>query len=423
MANTNYEPGIGNAPFGNLNTNPQASFYGAESEFGVNEQNLIQKAIRRAIFDAAPAQYNSLKLLYAKAMKSYGNDEFEYLEKTFGRTPLEAATIAGAQAAVAGAHQTQTFDLTAGALQYATEDLVIIYPDGSQGVIVDITGSTVTVNSLTNQGLPAVAIGDSFSIRSTIVADGMDYFSNYSRLETITRYNYVQFFLRAQRWSRIEMQKYLNSGTTNYLEHDKEEKIKQLRIDMFNSYWNGQRGEFQISNGYVAKSMGGIYPTMIAAGSATANPTLAGLQAAFESLAFQTNYKAEGGTRFIYGTDEVLHEFSKIYKLPALEYAPNDEIAKLRLKKIELGTMNFVMVPCELWREESCFPRDWQRRIIVLDQESVTPVKMEGIPAMNMGQTDNKDRGSREAFTDFWVESQLSLEFNNPVGSFIIDLQ
>lgn len=423
MANTNYEPGIGNAPFGNLNTNPQSSFYGAESEFGVNEQNLIQKSIRKAIFDAAPAQFNSLKLLYAKSMKEYGNDEFEYLEKTFGRTPLEAATGVAAQAAVAGAHQVQSFDLTAGALQYATEDLIIIYPDGSQGVIATIAGSTITVNSLTNKGLPAVTIGDSFSIRSTIVADGMDYFSNYSRLETITRYNYVQFFLRAQRWSRVEMQKYLNSGTTDYLTHDKEEKIKQLRIDMFNSYWNGQRGEFQISGGYVAKSMGGIFNTMIDAGSATANPTLAGLQAAFESLAFQTNYKAEGGTRFIYGTDEVLHEFSKIYKLPSLEYAPNDEIAKLRLKKIEIGTMNFVLVPCELWREESCFPKDWQRRIIVLDQESVTPVKMKGIPAMNMGQTDNKDRGTREAFTDFWCESQLSLEFNNPVGSFYIDLQ
>lgn len=423
MSNTNYEPGLGNLPFGNQNTNPQASFYGAESEFGVSESNLIAKAIRRAIFDAAPAQFNSLKLLYAKPMKGVANDEFEYLEKTFGRSPIEAASAAGAEAAVAGAHQTQTFTVTAGSLPRASEDLVVVYPDGTQGVISDITGSTVTVNSATNQGLPAVAIGEFFAVRSTIVADGMDYFSNYMRMDVVTRYNYVQFFLRAQRWSRVEMQKYINSGTTDYLAQDKQEKIRQLRIDMFNSYWNGQRGEFEISSGHVAKSMGGIYPLMLDAGSATANPTLAGLQSAFESLAFQTNFKKEGGTRFIYGTDEVLHEFSKIYKLPALEYAPNDEIAKLRLKKIELGTMNFVLVPCELWREESCFPSDWQRRIIVLDQETVTPVKMNGIPAMNMGQTDNKDRGSREAFTDYWCESQLSLEFNNPVASFIIDLQ
>ena len=423
MSNTNYVPGVENAPFGNLNANPQSSFYGAESEFSVNESNLLQKHIERLIFDAAPAQFNALKLLFAKPHRDVNLDEFEYLEKTFGRTPIEASGTAASQAGSAGAHQTHTFTISAISLTKTTEDLIIIYPDGTQGVIVDITGSTVTVNSVTGLGLSAVAIGDIFAIRSTIISDGMDYFSNYSRLETITRYNYVQFFLRAQRWNRLELQKHQNAGTTNYLKEDREEKVRQLRIDMFNSYWNGVRGEFEISGGHVAKSMGGIYPLMIAAGSATANPTLAGLQQAFESLAFSTNHKNEGGTRFIYGTDQALHNFSKIYKLPGLQYSPNDDIAKLNLKKIELGTMNFVLVPCELWREQSCFPDDWRNRLIVLDQETVTPVKVKGIPSVEMGETDDLSKGSRENFKDFWAKGQLSIEFNNPPASFIIDIQ
>ncbi len=423
MSNTVYAPGLGNLPFGNQNTNPQGAFYTGDSQFSPVETNLIQKAIREAIFDAAPAQFNSLKLLFAKPFIEVNLDEHEYLESTFGRSPIEAAAIAAAQAAVPGANQTQNITLTAASLARVSRDLIIIYPDGTHAVIVAIAGNVITVNSLTNEGLPAVAVGDIFAIQSTIRSDGMDYFSTYERLDTVTRYNYIQFYLRARRWAKVELQKYYNSGTTNYIERDKAEKLKQLRIDFFNSFWNGVRGEYVISNGYSAKAMGGIYPTMQTAGSASANPTLAGLQSTFEALAFATNFKTEGGTRMIYGTDEVLNEFSKIYKQPGLRYTPDNETAKLNLKRIELGSMNFVLVPCELWREESCFESSWQRRVIVLDTDTISPVKMKGIPALEMGQTGDLTKGFYQDFTDWWVRGQLGLEFNNPVGSFSMDIQ
>jgi len=423
MSNINYEPGLGNLPFGNRNTNPEGAFYTGDSQFNPVETDLIQKAIKYAIFDAAPAQFNSLKVLFSKPFTDVNLDEFSYKEKSFGRSPIEAAAGVAAQAAAPGAHQTQVITLTAQSMTRISPDLIIVYPDGSHGVIQSIAGNTITVNSLTNKGLPAVTTADIFAIQSTVRADGMDYFSNYERLEDITRYNYIQFFLRAKRWARVELQKYINAGTTDYLNHDKQEKMKQLRIDMFNSFWNGQKGEYVISQGYAAKAMGGIYPTMQDAGSASANPTLAGLQATFETLAFQTNFKAEGGTRFIYGTDEVLNEFSKIYKQPGLRYEPNNEVANLKLKRIELGTQNFVLVPCELWREESCFESSWARRVIVLDQDTVKPVKMKGIPALEMGQTDDLKKGSREDFQDWYCKSQLSIEFNNPVASFSMDIQ
>lgn len=422
MSNTNYAPGLGNLPYGNRNTNPQGSFYGTESEYSPAENDLIHKAIYAKIFDAAPAQFDSLKVAFSKPFEDVLLDEFEYKENTFGRSPIIANANVAAQAAAPGAHQTQTIPLTAGSLARVSADLIIIYPDGTHGVITAIAGNNATVNSLTNAGLPAVTSGDVFAIQSTIRADGMDYISNYERLDVVTRYNYVQFFMRAQRWTPVEMQKYINAGTTDYLERDKEQKMKQIRIDIFNSFWNGQRGEFTISNGYAAKAMGGIYPTMIAAGAANPTTTVAGLQSTFEATAFQTNFKAEGGTRFIYGTDEILNEFSKIYKQPGLCYTPDNQLANLNLKYIELGTMKFVLVPCELWREESCFSSDWARRVIVLDQESVQPVKMKGIPAMNMNQTNNMEKGEYRDWTDFWVAAQMSIKFNNPPGSFIINI-
>jgi len=425
MSQQIYNPGPGNTPFGNTNTNPQASNYGTESQFSPTESILIAKAIKRAIFDAAPAQYNALKLLFAKPAIDVNLDEHEYLEHTFGRSPIEATGIVAAAVAVPGANVSQVIPVTAASITKASIDLVLVYPDGSHAVVVAVgPGNQITVNSLTNSGLPAVSNLDIFSVQSSIMADGMDTFSVYERLETVTRYNYVQFFMRARRWARLELQKYMNAGTTDYISKDKSEQLRQIRVDMFNSLWNGERGEYALANGYVAKAMGGIKPLMDGAGSATANPTLAGLAAAFEGLAFQTNFKREGATRFVYGTDEVLNEFSKIYKQPGLMYEPNNELANLKLKRIELGTMNFVLVPCELWREESCFPADWARRVIVLDQETVNPVKVKGIPQMSMGQTlKRQNNGTRENFMDFWAEAQLGLQFHNPLGSFSLDIQ
>jgi hypothetical protein len=120
MSTTNYTPGIGNLPFGNLNTNPQASQYAQISGYTPAEQILIAKAVKAAIFDAAPEQYNALKLLFAKPFEDVNNDEFEYLENTFGRQAIEAAAAVAAQAAAVGVPQTQVIPLTAASMNSVT---------------------------------------------------------------------------------------------------------------------------------------------------------------------------------------------------------------------------------------------------------------------------------------------------------------
>lgn len=424
MSQKTYNPGAGNSPFGNLQANPQSSNYQTDSGYSATGTILLRKAIREAIFDAAPEQYNALKLVFEKEIKEVPLDEFEFLETTFGRSSLEGNAISAAVVAVAGSEVTQAITLTAATVTHVSLDLIIVYPNNAKAIVRSIAGNVVTVASLTSVGLPAVAVGDIFAIQSTIAADGDNVFRNYERLETITRYNYIQLFLRAMRWSKVELLKYKNAGTTDYLAKDKAEKMRQLRTDLFVSFFNGTRGEFQTASTIPAKAMGGIYPTMVAAGSMSANPTTAGLRAAFETLAFQTNFKAEGGTRMIYATAEIIYELSKIFKDPGLRYTPNDSIAKLDLKQYEFGGMKFVPVVCELFKEQACFPASWQRKMLIIDQETITPVKMMGLPEIDMGETLPKgNNGTREGFQDFWVEGNLSLQFDNPLGSFTIDVQ
>lgn len=401
MADQLYEPGPGNSPFGNPNVNPVGANYATDSGYSPEVTKLIQAEIKRVIFDTAPKQYMSLKILFSKKIEDRNLDEHSYFEKTFGRSIGVANAISAAVVAVPGADVTQTITFTAASVTRFSKDLILIYPDNSKAVIVNVVGNDVTVNSLTSEGLPAVAVGEVFATQSSITADARDHFNVYSRMETVERYNYIQFFNRACRWGRVERQKYLNAGTTDYLERDKKEKTEQLRVDMYNSAWNGTRGEFQLEDLTLAKTMGGIYPTMDAAGSARASVAKPGFKAAFEALCFATNHKAVGETRFIHGTDESLQIFADIYKNQITRFAPNDTMANLNLDAIKIGTMNYVMVPNPLFSEESCFPSDWGKRIFVLDQETITPVKMKGIPFLESGQTDNLAKGSRENFTDW----------------------
>ena len=423
MSQRAYTPGNANSPFGSNNANPQSSNYAAISGYSAQELIYIEKTVSKAIFDAAPEQYAALQILFAKQAETVPTPEFEYLEKTFGRSSLESTAVVAPQAAVVGSPQTQVIAMTAASVTHVTPDAIIAYPDNTKAVVKSIAGLNVTVESHTSAGLPAVAVGDIFAIVGYVQADGMDYISNYERLETITRYNFIQEFIRARRWTRMELAMYQNAGRTDYLVSDKDEVMRQFRTDLYNTYWNGERGEIRISNNYVTKTMGGIFPSMVAAGSMNTTTTLAGLKTAFQTLAFKTNFKQEGKTRFIYGTQEKLHDLATVYKEAGTRYAPNDMIANLGLTQYKFGGMNFVPVPCELWRDRSCFPKDWENRLIILDQESITPVKMKGLPFLGVGGTlDRQANGTRENFKDWYIEANLSTKFNNPLGSFYVNL-
>jgi|GEM_PF-1932296 len=421
-------PGTAGAPFYNANLNPYGSNYA--TAYSYDESKLIQAAIEYAIFDAVPEKYKALKVILSNPMMEKNLDEFSYFEKTFGRS-----TITAFDSPIAANPMTITLAGT-----YATlQDMpcvvgdVLTHPDGNAVIVTAIShsavanSSTITVASQTGAGnVPAVTAGETFAVQAPLVSDGMNYFLHYQRMNTVERYNYIQLFRRASRWSRIELQKMLNAGTTNYVDMDKNEKLEQLRTDLFVSMFNGTRGEFAIAaptaGSYYAKTTGGIYPLMVAAGSQHATTPLAGLQGSFEALAFDTDYQKDGGLRMIYGTGELLYELSKLWKEPGINYTPNDKIGDLNLTEYKLGTMRFIPVACELFRETSAFPASWQNRLVVVDPSTVNPAKIKGIPYIEMGVTDNMQRGTREDYQDWWVQANLGLEFNNPLAAFYIDI-
>lgn len=422
-----YVPGLEGAPFGDaLFANALGSDYAANSAYGASTTDLISRALREAIFDAAPAKYAIMTLLFQQPFVTEKSAQFYYREQTFGRAPLVSNAVTAAVAALPGNTVTQTYTIT-GASFNITLDMIIGFNDAanSKGIVRALPGANqITLESQTGAGLPATIVGDILIPMSSFRADGQSVFSTYQRLETIERYNYIQGFLRARRWGRLELIEFQNNGTTNYLQKDSDELMKQLRLDVFASYINGTRGEFRTAAGEPGKSMGGWYPTMVAAGSASATSTTAGLQATIEALAFATDYKSEGAPRFIVAVPRIINEIHKIYKQQLTRYAPSDMIANLELDELKFGGLRLVFVPCMLLQEPSLFPLAFANKIFVLDLDTIKPVQMQGVPAFEMGGTLMKEgqNGTREDFKDLYVEAHISTSMDNPLSSFTIDV-
>lgn len=386
--------------------------------------SLIRRAIAEKIYDAVPAKYKALRLLFDKPVKYVASDVFTYMEKTFGRTVLQHIT-----SDVVGSSASQTIELTTGGGANITKNKIIVYPTNRKGVVTNVSTDTLTVVPLNGQAnLPALTGDEYFAIQTSVVADGQNFLSHYDRMKKVERYNYLQLMHRDKRWTRKEITKFRNLGTTNYFELDKQEQLDLLLQDMFASLWNGERAEADVTNPegsgtYKAKTMGGIYPLMVAAGSSNSTGvTSSQLKDTFEVLAFATDFKSENATRFIFGVNQILYELSKEYKETGTRYIPNDKIADLNLWEYRIGDMRFVPVGTELFKESSLFPATWEARIFILDLDTIQPVCMTGYEPIEMGQTSPKGvDGSINDYTEWWIQGMLSLQFNNPLSSFYID--
>ena len=421
-------PGNATAPFGLASLNAPGSNFA--STYGYSTSKLIADEILYRIIDTAPEQYNALKVLFSKSPEGHGSDEVIWFEHPWGRPLIEAN---------AWNHNTGVITLTGtyntvqelpavkgDVIKTVGETPLLVTAQTLAAGIAD--SSTLTVISQTGGSLTAglISSGDYLALQGPIIADGMNDFYHYDRINPDEKYNYIQRFQRNIRFSTWELAKYKSKGLTDFLEFNKKESLRQLRTDMFSFAMNGTRGEFlipgSVSGNYSAKCTEGYFQTMSRAGSLNATVSLSGLPTAFEYLAHASNYKREGGTRFVYATDANLFQLSKAYKDEKTRYTPESKLADLNLEQIVLGTARFVLVPCELFKEESVFPTTWADRFLVIDQEMVTPIIFNQFPMMDGGETINKQRGSREDFTDWWIQAQLGVKFANPLGSFYIDI-
>ena len=301
--------------------------------------------------------------------------------------------------------------------------MIIVYPNNQKGTITAINTSTsqITVTPLTGGTLPAVVNGDIFSNMAPVDKDGGEGFAQYFRTSTINRYNYVETLSKAVRFTKKELFKYTRAGTiNNYIADTKNDMFKQLRIDLSNIFWNGERGEATLADGSKEKLTQGVYPAMVAAGSPNSVTTVATIGDAFEDICLATEYGDYGSTRFAFLEPSLHLKLSKFYKnSDTTRYKPNDEIAKLQLTQVDIGSSKIVLVPYARFRSRADFPSSWADRIFILDMKNINLRQMWGETS---GETLDRSGGVARNYKDTWVETTIGVEFFNPLACGWVDV-
>jgi len=403
------------AKFNNQNLNAVGSEY-AEL-YGHDVSKMIQKLTNRAIFDAAPQQFMDLKLLNMVEAEQINSDEFFYQEMGYQREPLVATAVSGS----VSFPTTQTISVVS--VENISTNTIISYPNGQKGNVtfVDTSLLTITVSPYNGDTLPAVAVDDVLANVSTVDYDGSEGFAQYFRASTIERNNYVQLFNKAIRYSEVELHKLKNMGTTsNFLEMERSAMFNQHRIDLSNAFWTGQKGEVVTQNGTVAKTTGGVFSSMLEAGSPNALATTATLVDAFEDIVLSSEYGDYGQARMAFMTPRMHRMLSLAYKEELTRYAPNDDIALLNLKEVNLGSSRIVLVPYKRFEDSASFPASFANRIVILDMKNIKRTQLWG---ERSGDTLKLEDGIPKRYGDVWVDCNMGVKFHNPLACAWLDVQ
>ena len=403
-----------NVKFTNQNYNSVGSEYAAL--YGHDISLLVQKLTNRAIFDAAPQQFMDLKLLNMVAAEQVNSDEFFYQEMGYQREPL----VATASSAAVSWPTTQTISVTS--TDNISTNTIISYPNGQKGSVVNVDTSllTVTVSPYNGDTLPAVSADDILANVSSVDHDGSDGFAQYFRASTIERVNYVQLFNKAIRYSEVELHKLKTMGTTsNFLEMERNAMFNQHRIDLSNAFWTGQKGEIITADGTPAKTTGGVFSAMVEAGSPNAVANTSTLVDAFEDMVLSSEYGDYGQARMAYMTPRMHRALSLAYKEELTRYAPNDEIALLNLKEINLGSSRIVLVPFKRFEDKASFPGSFENRIVLLDMKNIKRTQLWG---ERSGDTLKLEDGVPKRYGDVWVDCNMGVKFHNPLACAWLDV-
>lgn len=400
--------------FTNQNLNSVGSEYA--NLYGHDLSLLVQKLTNRAIFDAAPQQFMDLKLLNMVSPEQVNSDEFFFQEMAYQREPLVATAIA------AGVGYPASQVISVQSVDNIATNTIISYPNGQKGSVtnVDTALLTITVTPYNGDTLPAVAIDDVLANVSSVDHDGSEGFAQYFRASTIERSNYVQLFNKAIRYSEVELHKLKNQGTTsNFLEMEKAAMFNQHRIDISNAFWTGQKGEVITQNGTPAKTTGGVYTSMLEAGAPNALATTSTLVDAFEDVILSSEYGDYGTTRMAFMTPRIHRALTLAYKDEHTRYQPNDEIALLNLREVNLGSSRIVLVPFKRFEDRASFPGSFENKIVVLDMKNIKRTQLWG---ERSGDTLKLEDGVPKRYGDVWVDCNMGVKMHNPLACAWVDI-
>lgn len=420
-----------NAPHGVDRVVAEGTRYLSESATaaGTVSSELLDKELFRQILDTEPTPYTTLlTLLFSMAPKSVDDLEFAQHESGVSFGPL-VVDVAGAALvpAVANTVVTQTIPITAAGFTRIGLNMIVGYPTGSaKGTVTTINSGagTIVVSSQTGQPLPALVSGDTLTTgHGELVFDGQSGVYSFRRPTTIARYNYIQEIRVLEKWNRNEEEVWRRKGRTDYMSF-KEKKLKRdFQYMLAINFLNGKRGQYASTvSGEYTRGMHGMWPWMQEYGATYVPTPVASGQAVFEAISHNTNYSSND--IIVLGHQEALQLFASWYKNQLVRYEPNDMIANLDLDAIRHAGRNFILTPCNAFRESGMFEPGFANRVFLYDRSLMRPVKFGArdlIERINPTKQIKDGDGSFRTFSVMGYEGMISYEMGNTDHSAAID--
>jgi len=405
------------APYNNAGENALGSIYA--QLYGQPTTDLLVKDLRPEIFDAAPQGFYDLAILNLAASRMTKNDEFSWPEKGYGRDPVIAT------GAVVGGGNTITIPVSQSSMTVVTVDTLVGFPNGQVGTVsaLNTSNNTMVITMQTGQTAPNVSVNDQIQNRSSVEADGASTVSQGGyRISTIERFNFIQIFAKGIQWGTRELEKWYRSGTTDYVSVNQKEMIRQYRVDISNTYWNGVLGQVNLSNGAVAKTADSIWSTMQKAGSPIVTTAMANIGAAIESAALQTEYNSVGqNMKYLYATPTLCRAISKYYKDQLLRYnlyegsTSGGNTIDLTMDYINIGSSYITLVPFKRFEDTASFPASWQNMMFLLDQANIEPAYF--MSEYMITTPDRRSGINLNTFNGTYMNGDFSIYFRNPLSS------
>lgn len=440
----------GGVPFGNERINPEGSPYLTRSATALDAQAtaVLERAIASTIVPTTPNSYfDALKLLFlTKTAETVSDDVFTWTEIPDQRMGIridngvasEGTQLHAATAAVAGGFATRTVPVPAAMHQYIQINSDVFFNSGDSATVTakDASGNTITLTSQMGKGIPAIVQGVMLPQGGEIRPDEAVGWKNVQRAGIIHRTNYVATIMRASKYGRKELLKYLNNQRVDFLGKDAEELLNGLRFDVLVQSFIGRKDQRRLDDADVyAKGFDGIVTQMSNAGSMFAETNVSNLQASFESAAQETNHKSKGGIRDVYAPTQLLTLLSKIYKDHKVRVPNEQSTINLDLEAIKFGGQTYRFCPVDPFANPHYFPEKYRSRMVIVDNDSVTPTQQKGLPMWDIAGAVAGARGDwnglpqkvadavqRRDYSVRDVEFNGSLKMTGPQGSFVMDV-
>lgn len=435
MSMNTYVENVNNSPYGLQNTNAPGSPYAAAFNRGVT--NHLYLPVDPIIFDASPKQFLDLQYLMAFASKDVPGDELIWHEDVWSRSPIVTRAAFAGVAASPGVSVTGNIPITAATLNFVFPGQQLYYR-GSDGVFtqcvvvsVDSTGGAELINVRSQVGrplAPIATVGSYLTNGMTLGGDGQTTFTQPSRLQTVQRTNLIEKIGPEEKiWNHLERIKFKNQSQTNFMERDMMQLLRQLKVSLCQRIWIGQYGENTTLQGSIAKNTEGIVPAIQNNGGATLNSTMSTVWDDITTGIFATNFGPVSNERVIFGTPEMLHALNVKQKAEFVRYSAGDKVFDLDFETWKFGGQTVTLVPTQIWNDPASFPEEYQRRLVVLQKESVSIASMRGVPMMSQEVKVSQSRSNINPievydFERFIVQGMVGTEMKNAAQSFLVDV-